>query len=151
MTVWFYSLSGSCDKEKPLYPPYHNVYDHLNSLNADLPLEATTHEVKWPFNHVVWLERSSDKYKSLHLLYRTFDGHQAWQVITYNVELRNIKLDDPSLFWSFEFKWWIKYIMSPLKLNHRLLNMGKWEFTVRGYHSLHWPIKLWSRDLIAKH
>ena len=50
---WSRDLVTLRDKLKPLYLHYHYIYGHKTWQDGDLPLVASTHKVKWPYNHLV--------------------------------------------------------------------------------------------------
>ena len=50
---WVHGLLRSCDKVKPLYPQYHNVYDPKACWGGDITLGAVTHKLIGSFNCVV--------------------------------------------------------------------------------------------------
>ena len=53
LIFWSRDLVMLRDKLKPLYLHYHNIYGHKTWQDGDLPLVASTHKVKWPYNHLV--------------------------------------------------------------------------------------------------
>ena len=52
-TLWSCGLVRSRDKLKTLYLHYHNAYGHKTRQDDVLPWVTSTHEVTWPYNHVV--------------------------------------------------------------------------------------------------
>ena len=52
-SLWSHGLVRSCNKLKPLYLQYHNANGHQTWQDGNLPWQAPTHKVAWPFDHEV--------------------------------------------------------------------------------------------------
>ena len=119
---------------KTLYLHYHNTFRHQNCRGGVLKWVAPTHNVTWPFHHMV-LRDNVTNWKHYIFTTRVPMAIKLGRMVTYRNELRSKKSEDFLIIMSSdEIPCQTKIFKSPLPQWVWLPNFANWWLALRGYY-----------------